>query len=82
MAERTLYQCDGCDKTTLDFYLTTGWLRIESTAGLEMVRLTLSGGRRKDRQARTRFLSSRDALLFCSPRCLVASLSPFPEASA
>jgi hypothetical protein len=77
MSTKEIEVCDGCGRETRDRYLTNGWLCLSAARG-GSVQLTLTGGRWPNRTARTRFLSGQN-LLFCSPRCLVAALSPFPR---
>ena len=67
MSECTLTQCDQCGKRTDDHYNELGWVHMEATSSID---ITLSLGRDKKDQAKTKFKTGRKDLDFCRFECM------------
>lgn len=61
MAEKLLYECEQCNKNTLDYYAEEGWVIVEGSVTLTHKRM--------NRNAVTGYLHPSARSFFCSLKC-------------
>jgi len=71
---KEIYVCDGCGKTTDNYYDEKGWIIFE---GVDSgICATITEGRKRDGTAKTKFHEPpyEEKLIFCCTRCLIKFL--------